>query len=64
MQEDGKPPEAYGFCSEVRKILKVLGLGDLHGAGLYDSMAAICVTLDGRTEVLGSAGQEGRAPIA
>ena len=46
MQEGGKPAEAYGFCSEVRKILKVLGLGDLHRAGFYDSLAAVCVTLD------------------
>jgi len=64
MQEGGKPAEAYGFCSEVRKILKVLGLEDLHRAGFYDSMAAICITLDGWTRVLGSAGQEGRAPLA
>ena len=37
----GSAAEAYGFCREVRKILKVLGLGDLHWAGFYDSMAAI-----------------------
>ena len=41
----GSPAEAYGFCREVRKILKVLGLGDLHR--VCDSMAAIWVTLDG-----------------
>ena len=30
----GSPAEAYGFCREVRKILKVLGLGDLHRVGI------------------------------
>ena len=64
MQEGGKPAEAYGFCSEVRKILKVLGLEDLHRAGFTILWRLFASRSIGWTQVLGSAGQEGRAQIA